>query len=94
MIIFLPSKFLLDEAYKYVSQFVSAKTAKTYKAAISIRGQYGSKSQLRYHSATRIAFSLLVYLVKEKSLKSATISVYCSAFRMLHLMKDHYSPEL
>ena len=86
--------FVTEEAYKLVSQSITVNTAKTYRSAQNILGPasawLGKPIKVPFSDSDAIA--LVVYMAVERSLRSSTINVYFSGFRMLHLMKGSNAP--
>ena len=85
-----------EEAYKLVIMSITVNTAKTYRSAESILGPasawLGRPICVPFTDSDAIA--LVVYMKVVKSLRSTTIGVYFSGFRMLHLMKGSNAPNL
>ena len=85
-----------EEAYKLVSMSITVNTAKTYRSAESILGPasawLGRPICVPFTDSDAVA--LVVYMKVMKSLRSTTICVYFSGFRMLHLMKACNAPNL
>ena len=82
------------EAQRLVSQSIAENTAKSYKSAQNILGPasawLGKHIEVPFSNADTIA--LVVYMAVKKSLRSSTISVYFSGFRMLHLIQGVNTP--
>ena len=88
--------FIVEQAYKYLSQSVSTGTAAQYRAAINViepASKYLKKPiVVPFTPADCIA--LIVYMANIRKFKAITNTSYFSAFWMLHLIKGHYTQEL
>ena len=72
--------FVVNEAYRYVSQSFSTNKAKTYCSATNIL-QPASKwlaKQIKVPFTTSDCIALVVCMVKQRAFTSATINVYFS----------------